>query len=936
MRLKRMREFKLGTLRAGVVAWAVAVCACAAFAAECLPVESVDLSGAWEMAYDPSLRDARQKDKKLPEIRGTRIGNAIPAYWEDLPQFARYALPFEPETFPMRKRVHTLIPGQIRGAFVYRRTIRLERVPGAASLAFEIVRNNVRAWINGRYVGRHSGFLTPFEMPVPDGFLRVGENEIVLVVDNHDMDGLPGRRGCGGGTTSRAIFTDTGGIAGRCELRFAKSTLKDVYVTTARDLETFTVHASGGADFAWRILDGREVVRSGRASGDFDVPTEGFAFWSPECPKRYVLELETAGGTYRTKFGIRLLEARGERLFLNGEPIYLRGVCDHCYYAKTMHLPLDIDYYRMVVRKRRECGFNFVRFHTYVPPEAFFEAMDELGCLVHVETPHTPSVETFAEVVSFARRHPCAVIYCAGNEDDMKPDLEAALGDYAKVVHAMSDGLFSPISALRNAEYAFAKGDVGSRDPFPHNPKRLAHYATFSDLFTSYQLGYVSYSSLTGGSSELLDRMGNAYCGKPRLSHEICIDGSYVDLSTEKLYPADSPFLKTGIFDGIRRQLVRKGLMSRADAYFRNSCEWMWRIRKHCFEKLRGSARTQGFDFLGDINTHWHTCGYSVGMFDEFYRMKPGETVENVLRYNSAAVLLCDLGEGFVFSSGETKRIAFKVSNYDTSSCGGELRLTLESPDGKVVLSSTKPVGRLPKGEVSDASCWDVTFPPDARPRKYWLKAALSADGLAAENRWEVYAFPKPKVVDTGSLAVFDGNATKADLVDALADGKRVVLMGHGPFNALPTSFRIGLAGRSQGNYATIVRDHPALGDFPHEGYCGWQFCRLMEHGSAIQLEGDVPFDPIVDIASSVKVVIRQALLAEYRVGRGRILISGFNFNDDDPAGTYLRSQLLAYAASEKFEPSLSISPEQLCAVVDAPIVTGSVDTNRAQDTNAN
>ena len=198
-----------------------------------------------------------------------------------------------------------------------------------------------------------------------------------------------------------------------------------------------------------------------------------------------------------------------------------------------------------------------------------------------------------------------------------------------------------------------------------------------------------------------------------------------------------------------------------------------------------------------------------------------------------------------------------------------------------------------------------------------------------------MYAFPEPVRADVKEVSVFSGNG-KADLLADLAAGKRVVVFGSGPFKSLPTTFRIGLAGRSAGNYATVVKGHPALGDFPHEGYCGWQFCRLFENASAIQLEGDVPFDPIVDIASSVKVVIRQALLAEYRVGKGRLLVSGFRFHDDDPAGVYLKAQLLAYAASDRFEPKASVSPEQLAAVIDAPIVTGSADTNRANDTNAN
>ena len=59
---------------------------------------------------------------------------------------------------------------------------------------------------------------------------------------------------------------------------------------------------------------------------------------------------------------------------------------------------------------------------------------------------------------------------------------------------------------------------------------------------------------------------------------------------------------------------------------------------------------------------------------------------------------------------------------------------------------------------------------------------------------------------------------------------------------------------------ATVIkRDHPIFRDFPHGGYCGWQFRRLMEGGRAVQLEAGIPFDPIVDVASSVKNVIRQA-----------------------------------------------------------------------------
>ena len=132
---------------------------------------------------------------------------------------------------------------------------------------------------------------------------------------------------------------------------------------------------------------------------------------------------------------------------------------------------------------------------------------------------------------------------------------------------------------------------------------------------------------------------------------------------------------------------------------------------------------------------------------------------------------------------------------------------------------------------------------------------------------------------------------------------------------------------------ATVIKPgHPALAGLPHEGFCGWQFRRLMEGGASVQLEAGIPFDPIIDVASSAKFVIRQASLFEYRVGEGCLLVCSFKFNDDDPAAIWLKARLAAYAASESFSPALKLEMEQLCAVIDAPLLSGAVNDNRARN----
>ena len=53
----------------------------------------------------------------------------------------------------------------------------------------------------------------------------------------------------------------------------------------------------------------------------------------------------------------------------------------------------------------------------------------------------------------------------------------------------------------------------------------------------------------------------------------------------------------------------------------------------------------------------------------------------------------------------------------------------------------------------------------------------------------------------------------------ALKEKKKVLLLGEVPFATNPTSFRIALAGRTSGNTATVIHDHPLTRNFPHEGF---------------------------------------------------------------------------------------------------------------------
>ncbi len=895
------------------------------------------LNGVWEMSYDEQVYTGKEN----PWKKGFLIEDAVPGYWEDMTDaFCRAPffrnLKINPEygiqRYPIAGDVPDMALPNVMGNFLYRRTFTYDE-NGAAMLYFGGVQNTVSAWINGEYLGRHAGYSTPFELVIPAGVLNRGENEIVLSVSNLPMAGFDGFPIFG--LTNRAANLYTGGIFGDVQIRVYKSPVRDVAVCTSRDCASANVYVNmaGESGFAWKVLDEGAVIRSGEACGDFSFETEGMTCWTPEEPKLYTLQIDCGGATVRETFGVRRLTADGVQLKLNGKPVYLRGVCEHCYFPETVHPVSDISFYRNAIRTIKNLGFNFIRFHTFVPCEEYMQAADELGIMLEVESPNNTTVEQWKEIVLFCRKHPSVVMYSCGNEMPFTDSFIAHLNKCADVVHENCDSLYSPLSALGRLEYNFTpeQAPVLKKKPFEHDPERFERVGKFADVYNTFTNCHNSYESLKVNPEEV-DSWSDVY-GKPRLSHEIGIHGTYTDLSLKSRYEG-TRVGATDMFDSLERHLKDKGLYQKAPLYFKNSCQWQRLLRKHTFESARKSRNLAGYDYLGPIDTHWHTFGYDVGMMNEFYEMKPGESVRNVLMYNAPTVLLADLNADMNFSFGEVLRIGLSVSHYGQKALRKaqlNVRLTLGE---QVLYSYCGQTAEITVGSICKLHELAVELPVRKKPGKLKLYVTLDCGDVYAENEWELYAFPRTGAVADENLIV-SGDMSLDELKEALRQGKNVLLLGAEPFANMPTSFQIALAGRSSGNLATVISDHPALKDLPHDGYCGWQFRRLLEDGRAVCFEDKrVPFDPIIEVVSTHKNVIPQAALFEFSALNGRVLVCSFHFEDTDPAAVWLKNQLIRYAGSDDFAPKLVLSEEQLEILASAKTAAVTANTNVASNKN--
>jgi len=124
---------------------------------------------------------------------------------------------------------------------------------------------------------------------------------------------------------------------------------------------------------------------------------------------------------------------------------------------------------------------------------------------------------------------------------------------------------------------------------------------------------------------------------------------------------------------------------------------------------------------------------------------------------------------------------------------------------------------------------------------------------------------------------------------------------------------------------------------FPHEGLCDWQFYSMLEGGTAVVFNDlDIPFDPIIDIASSFKLIYLQSPLFELAIDKGKLLICTLNLDPRDISAKYLLDRILIYAQSEEFAPRNSIKTEDLVQIMNSKYGPyGIKHTDMAFDPNA-
>jgi len=241
-------------------------------------------------------------------------------------------------------------------------------------------------WLNGNLLGRHEGGFTPFCVDVTP-YLQP-QNVLAIVVDNRrEADRLPALWcdwfNYGGITRSVSLVEVPPSHVKRTFWRLLPG---DGLRRLRLDVET---SSSAGEQVivsvpALGIKERAVVGDNGAASLEFGAEPK---LWSPEEPHLYEVEVALESGDHLEDiFGFREVRVEGDKLLLNGRPVFLRGISAHEEFPGHGRAATEEDR-RGMLEAARELGCNFLRLAHYPHHENTARLADKMGLLLWEEIP---------------------------------------------------------------------------------------------------------------------------------------------------------------------------------------------------------------------------------------------------------------------------------------------------------------------------------------------------------------------------------------------------------------------------------------------------------------------------------------------------------------------------------------------------------------------
>ena len=796
-------------------------------------------------------------------------------------------------------------------------------------LFFERCHWESRVWIDGQEVGMQNALSAPQQYDLTD-YLTPGKHTLSVRVDN-------AVRAIDPGENSHSISDHTqgnwNGIVGAMYLEAKGSSYyKQLHVFPQIEKGSLTVKANvcNTTDKRRKVsltlsLQGKESTQSftlqpgeNQLQVTLALPKD-VKTWDEFNPNLYTLTCSLRSGkeeldNRNVTFGCRTWRVNNGRLYLNGTLVFLRGTLHCASFPLTGYPATDKEEWMRELRICKQYGINHIRFHSWCPPEAAFQAADELGMYYMIECSSWANQSTTIgdgkPIDEFIRQEAERIVNAYGNHPSF---CMMAYGNEPAGKHS-NDYLTRFVSDWKERDSRRLYTSAAGWPNLPVND-------FLSDATPRIQQWGAGLKSIINSKAPSTTYDWRNYTQKfkqPFISHEIgqwCVYPSFREM---KKYTG---VYKARNFEIFQESLKENGLIQLADSFLLAS----GKLQTICYKAdIEAALRTPdfgGFQLLG-LNDFPGQGTALVGTLDVFWEGKGYVTAEEYSRFCNSLVPLARIPK-LVLENNETFTAAVEVANFYRPLTQPKANWTIRDASGHTLNQGNFNVTRLDIGNCLPLG--NISFNLSNIHKACQLKLEVTVDGHS--NDWDFWVYPSQKQVWDEALLLTDTLDQKA--IDCLQAGGKVLLsLKKGSLNkTMGGEVAVGFSsifwntawtnGQAPHTLGILCNpSHPALRDFPTDYYSNYQWWDAMSHSDAIHLSKlSKDIQPLVRVIDDWVTNRSLGLLFEVKVGNGKLLVSGIDFHqnmDNRPAARQLLYSLKQYMKSECFNPVVEMSPSNL------------------------
>ena len=791
-----------------------------------------------------------------------------------------------------------------------------------------------QVWVNENYIGMQNALGVPHRYNVGE-YLQPGKNKITICVDNRVKEI---KVGDDAHSVSDNTQSNWNGIIGGLKL-IQKDALSISNVQIFPDVENKTVKVeveisnstenlqtgklkitakSTSVDSPQKIA---EISAEFKANSSLNTITINYPMgdevrlWDEFNPNLYELKVELSSDTYKDvrkeTFGMRNFHVEGKSFVINGRPVFLRGTLECAIFPKTGFPPTNVAAWERIINICKAHGLNHIRFHSWCPPKAAFDAADKLGFYYQVEVSAWTGVgdgepidqwiyDESERMVAVYGNHPSFCLMPYGNEPSGKnhPEYLKNFVNYWKAKDS-------------RRVYTTAAG-------WPIIPENDYHNVHRGTRIQGWNQNLESIINKEAPRSDYDWEKTVVELTAPMISHEVgqwCVYPNFKEISKY------DGVLKATNFEIFQKSLEAHGMLHLADDFVMAS----GKLQALCYKAdIEAALRTKGFGGFQLLDLHdFPGQGTAlVGILDPFWDEKGYISPEEFRQFSNETVPLARFKK-MIFTSDEKIKCDIEVAHY------GKKEIASVVPSWKIINDKGELVkeGLFPETKLSWGNCQKL----DSISEKFTIESAtkfqLQVEVAGFINSWDFWVYPAelPKV-DENILVVSRLNKAALSTLEKggkvlLTVKKGSIIEGKGGEVAVGFSsifWNTAWTNGQKPHTLGILCDpkHPAFAEFPTEYHSNWQWWDAMSHSNAINIEGfkNRP-EPIVRIIDDWVTNRNLALIFEAKVGKGKMLITGIDLQSElqnRPEARQLLYSIENYMAGEQFLPNTELKVEEI------------------------